>query len=102
MITVREAICMSAGQVELLTEISNILPIPVNISLSTAISFLLPLVTGERARRVSESNTRDSAPSARATVEVCEQTSKVTACLFIKSFMKVQKPIALARRWLFN
>ena len=47
MIKVREAICMSAGQVELLTEISNILPIPVNISLSTAISFLLPLVTGE-------------------------------------------------------
>jgi len=58
---------MPAGQVDLLTEMSNILPIPVNISLSTANSFLLSLVTNERARRVSDPSTRDSTQRARAT-----------------------------------
>ena len=57
---------MLVVQVKLLAEISNILPIPVNISLSTAILFLLPLVTSERARSASEPRTRDSARSARS------------------------------------
>ena len=45
---------MAAGQVGLLTEISNIVPIPVNISSSTAISLLQASERGVWASRARE------------------------------------------------